>query len=374
MGCGCLKKTNVQIISNIKSIHNEHNNSIPENHEQPLLPPNNPPDHSPPPHINNPQNNISPNNNNNNNHNIISNPINENENIYQNINSPQNINPSQNIIENPDNNLNSSSSSEINNNYAWYEPHLQSKDDVNFNYKIIEDEFIGHGVKKMNAYISPVTMDELKKIRENFWTSRVEGNQSVWEILRLICSDNSLSKEDIKSIMKSSGITTYKGCINVCFDKKGALYEIPNYCINDPKKFDIISDTVENNKPKEEIVLLKIRSYDSEVKIKVSNYVNVEELKKNIENKINKKNCSFRLFFGGKELKDNKEIWSYGIVDKTIIQMLINKCNEENEKNDENVKVVEEKNKRNSMDKNIREIQINSRVDLVDTFSENENK
>ena len=370
MGCGCLKKNNVQIISNIKSIHNE-NNEIPEIHEQPLLPPNNPTDHSPPPLINNSRNDISPNNNNNN---IISNPINENISLnYQNINSPQNINPSQNIIENPDNNLNSSSSSEINN-VPWYEPHLQSKDDINFNYKIIEDEFVGHGVKKMNAYISPVTMDELKKIRENFWTSRVEGNASVWEILRTICSDNNLSKEDIKSIMKSAGISTYKGCINVSFDKKGAMYEIPNYCINDPSKYDIIPDTFENNKPKEEIVLLKIRSYENELKLKVSNYLKIEELKKNIENKINKKNCSFRLFFGGKELHNDKEIWSYGIMDKTIIQMLINKNNEENEKKDENVKVVEEKNKRNSMDKNIGEIQINSRVDLVDTFSENENK
>ena len=363
MGCGCLKKNNVQIISNIKydSIqNNDHFDHHPQINE------NNGISNSPQHQLNNPiQNDPSPNN-------IISN----NEGIslnYQNLNNPQEIAQSQNIIENAENNLNSSSSSEINN-VPWYEPHLQSKDDVNFNYKIIEEEFVGHGVKKMHAYISPVSMDELKKIRENFWTSRVEGNASVWEILRTICSDNSLSKEDIKSIMKSAGISTYKGCINVSFDKKGAMYEIPNYCINDPSKYDIISETIESNKPKEEIVLLKIRSYESELKLKVSNYLKIEELKKNIENKINKKNCSFRLFFGGKELHNDKEIWSYGIMDKTIIQMLINKNIENEKKDDENVKVIDEKNKANSTDKNNREIHLNSRVDLVDTFIENENK
>ena len=363
MGCGCLKKNNVQIISNIKYDSIQNNDHL-DHHPQ--INENNGISNSPQHQINNPiQNDPSPNN-------IISN----NEGIslnYQNLNNPQEIAQSQNIIENAENNLNSSSSSEINN-VPWYEPHLQSKDDVNFNYKIIEEEFVGHGVKKMHAYISPVSMDELKKIRENFWTSRVEGNASVWEILRTICSDNSLSKEDIKSIMKSAGISTYKGCINVSFDKKGAMYEIPNYCINDPSKYDIISETIESNKPKEEIVLLKIRSYESELKLKVSNYLKIEELKKNIENKINKKNCSFRLFFGGKELHNDKEIWSYGIMDKTIIQMLINKNIENEKKDDENVKVIDEKNKANSTDKNNREIHLNSRVDLVDTFIENENK
>ena len=363
MGCGCLKKNNVQIISNIKYDSIQNNDHL-DHHPQ--INENNGISNSPQHQLNNPiQNDPSPNN-------IISN----NEGIslnYQNLNNPQEIAQSQNIIENAENNLNSSSSSEINN-VPWYEPHLQSKDDVNFNYKIIEEEFVGHGVKKMHAYISPVSMDELKKIRENFWTSRIEGNASVWEILRTICSDNSLSKEDIKSIMKSAGISTYKGCINVSFDKKGAMYEIPNYCINDPSKYDIISETIESNKPKEEIVLLKIRSYESELKLKVSNYLKIEELKKNIENKINKKNCSFRLFFGGKELHNDKEIWSYGIMDKTIIQMLINKNIENEKKDDENVKVIDEKNKANSTDKNNREIHLNSRVDLVDTFIENENK
>ena len=364
MGCGCLKKNNVQIISNIKYDAIQNN----EIHDPPS-PNNNPPPDSPPPVLQNPLPNDEPQNN------LISNPLNDGVSInYQNINNPPEIVQSQNIIENIENNLNSSSSSEINN-MPWYEPHLQSKDDANFNYKIIEDEFVGHGVKKMNAYISPVSMEELQKIRENFWTSRVEGNSSVWEILRTICSDNSLSKEDIKSIMKSSGITTYKGCINVAFDKKGAMYEIPNYCINDPSKFDIIPETVEDNKPKEENILLKIRSYENEVKLKVSNYIKISELKKNIENKMNKKNCIFRLFYGGKELHDDKEIWSYGIIDKTIIQMLVNKNNVENEKKEEeNVKIIDEKNKKNSMERNIKEIPINTRVDLVDTFSENENK
>ena len=175
----------------------------------------------------------------------------------------------------------------------------------------------------MKGYICPVSYDELIKIRQDFWTSRIEGNPQIWEVLHMICNDNSLSLEDIDGYMKASNIVTYKGCINVTYDNKGYLYEIPNYCINDPMEYL----KTEEKKPKEnKDINIKIRCLNIEEKIKINNYKNISDLKdaiKKCDNFIQKFMLdNIRLFFGGKELLDQKEIWFYNIENDSIIQML----------------------------------------------------
>ena len=39
--------------------------------------------------------------------------------------------------------------------------------------------------------------------------------------------------------MEDSSIRPYENCINVVYDNKGLIYEIPNYCINEPYKFEL---------------------------------------------------------------------------------------------------------------------------------------
>ena len=46
--------------------------------------------------------------------------------------------------------------------------------------------------------------------------------------------------------MKSINIVTYKGCINVIYYSKSFLYEIPNYCTNDPLRNEKIEEDKKN--------------------------------------------------------------------------------------------------------------------------------
>ena len=319
MGCGCLNKKKVEILSNVKDIksnNNEHRYSISLNEN------NN----------NNINSNINNNNSNQNNNNIIlhNNNANNNNNNNQNSNNNNNaqinnnINQENDLIVNNEHEINEIS--ESNNIFIGdplYEPYLQSKHDENFNFKEIDDKYVGTGIKKMKGYISPVPYDELIKIRKDFWTSRIEGNPQIWEVLHMICDDNTLSLEDIDGYMKASNIVTYKGCINVTYDNKGYLYEIPNYCINDPVEYI----KLEEKKPTEnKDINIKIRCLNIEEKITINNYNKISDLKDAI------KKCetfiknymldNIRLFFGGKELLDEKEIWFYNIEDDSIIQML----------------------------------------------------
>ena len=320
MGCGCLNKKKVEIISNISENKNinegiNHNNNINHRHSISLNENNNVNNdnnqNNNQNNINNNQNNNSNQNNNNQNNNLISNSNDNNENIQNNINN----------INQELNNLSESNSSGLS---PSYEPYLQSKHDENFNYKEL-DKYVGTGIKRMKGYISPVPFEELEKIRNDFWSSRIEGNPQIWEILHMICNDNSLSVDDIDAYMKASNIVTYKGCINVTYDNKGFLYEIPNYCINDPLEYE----KFEEKKPliKEDIEV-KIRCFNLEEKIKINNFDNITEIKENIKKceKFNKKYelNNIRLFFGGKELNDKKEVWYYNIQNNSIIQMLAN--------------------------------------------------
>ena len=321
MGCGCLNKKKVEIISNISETKNNNeginqNNNINHRHSISLNEnnnnnSNNNQNNNENNNQNNNQNNSQNNNNNNPNNNLISNSNNNNQNQANNINQELNS-------------LSQSNSNSSGGLAPSYEPYLQSKHDENFNYKEL-DKYVGTGIKRMKGYISPVPFEELEKIRNDFWSSRIEGNPQIWEILHMICNDNSLSVEDIDAYMKASNIVTYKGCINVTYDNKGFLYEIPNYCINDPLEYEKIEEKIPLIK---EDIEVKIRCFNLEEKIKINNFDNIEVLKENIKKceKFNKKYelNNIRLFFWGKELNDKKEIWYYNIQNESIIQMLAN--------------------------------------------------
>ncbi len=98
----------------------------------------------------------------------------------------------------------------------------------------------------------------------------------------------------------------------------------------------------------------------------------------------------FRLFFGGKELDNNKELWFYNICNKNVIQMMTNNIEIISNKNINNQKIKmmykkeqeKEKNGINPSDKSQNlfgvpqsenNLSINA-VDLQETFVENNNK
>ena len=295
--------------------------------------------------INNSSNNNSNNDNNNINNNALHN-INNDISPSNNSNSNSNHNNNNNYINNLQNLLNNMPEENNLNLGPAYEPYLQSKHDENFNYKEIENEYIGIGVKRMRGYICPVTFEELQKIRDDFWSSRIEGNKSIWEVLHMICNDNTLSIDDIDIFMKSSNIVTYKGCINVTYDSKGFLYEIPNYCINDPVRYEKIEEDIKAM-PKKENIEIKIRCLSEEDKVKTNNFETVENLKesitlcKNFKNKY--KSDSIRLFFGGKELQNQKELCFFS---KNMPQLKKNILNSKTNINVNNKIIKNENNKK----------------------------
>lgn len=66
--------------------------------------------------------------------------------------------------------------------------------------------------------------------------SRIEGDHTAWAIIRACCENP--ETENIKAFLEAGGIKPANKCINFCYDLQGAVYEVPNYCINDPVFYD----------------------------------------------------------------------------------------------------------------------------------------
>jgi hypothetical protein len=131
----------------------------------------------------------------------------------------------------------------------------------------------------------------------------------------------------MKEYLNAAGVTPYRDCINVTYDPKGAIYEIPNYCINDPYKYDLPDDTTKKAPEMKNITVI-IRKGIDEKPISLSNKSTIGVLKENIAKSFpklpeNTPSEKIRLIFGGKELMDKEELWFYNIDEASIIIMMI---------------------------------------------------
>ena len=202
--------------------------------------------------------------------------------------------------------------------YREISPYLQSRVNPNFNFpEVKEDVYVGCGLRRMKAFKSTIPKDELKQRREAFWGTRVEGNEQVWQFLREICELPVNEDENINPMLEANEITPLKNCINVTFDRGGEVYEIPNYCINEPISFDLPETHMK--KPEKKKISFHGRKGTEQFKIKTENYTKIENIRKNVGKKFDKDPSKVRLFFRGKEMKDGNELWQYNVQDEDVI-------------------------------------------------------
>lgn len=249
-----------------------------------------------------------------------------------NYNNNRNVNNRDNnsntmILNSNQNVINSSS-----NNRVGYVPYLQADNDPSFNMKEV-NVVVGSGLKKMNGYECNIEMDELVKKRKDFWDSMYSGSKDIWDLLRNFC-EGDFEPNELKEIMAASELSTYKGCINVVFDSRGNMYEIPNYCIHDPVSWNIPKYTLQ--KPKEKKIRIVIRNGIVDLKVETTNLCPMKELTEHIIKKfpfdrIDKsvkisgqiKDSQLRFFHYGKEIKPNDLLYMLQVDDESIILMMI---------------------------------------------------
>lgn len=141
----------------------------------------------------------------------------------------------------------------------------------------------------------PIIKEELEKLREDFWGSRVDGNSQIWGTIRtcaemiLQSSNGNEGIETANAILTASNIKTPRGTLELCYDEWGFAYHIPNYCLSDPVAFGgslpkAISAPVSRSELGSPISL-EVRVYPSDKKLLIKCHSNtfISELKELIE-------------------------------------------------------------------------------------------
>ena len=202
--------------------------------------------------------------------------------------------------------------------YREIAPYLQARVNPNFNFpEVKEDIYVGLGLRRMKAYKCPVTKEELKQRREAFWGTRIEGDAGVWQFLKELCELPVNEDENIRPMLEANEITPLKNCLNVTYDRGGEVYEIPNYCINEPYTYDLPESHLK--RPEKKKISFHGRRGAEQFKIKTENYTKIDSIRKNIGKKFQKDVHCVRLFFRGKEMKDGNELWQYNVQDEDVI-------------------------------------------------------
>ncbi|KAK4398296.1 Ubiquitin domain-containing protein 2 [Sesamum angolense] len=80
----------------------------------------------------------------------------------------------------------------------------------------------------------PITKSQLIQLREEFWDTAPHygGTKEIWDALRAAAeADLTLAQ----AIVDSAGIIVQNPDLTVCFDERGARYELPKYVLSEPK-------------------------------------------------------------------------------------------------------------------------------------------
>ena len=210
-------------------------------------------------------------------------------------------------------------------NLSEIESKLKQLTQPNFNYPELEDIEVGEGYKKIKGYISKISLYELEEVRKKFWENKKEGNENIWKELKYICETENIKDTTIKEIFISFNFIPLYNSINICIDFKKNIYEIPNYCIQNPSEYDLKIDSY-SDKPNFTEINIKLLYLNKFFEIKMNNLDTILDFKAEILNMEEFKQLednSISLFLNDIELEDEKEIWMYNINEDSIIKLII---------------------------------------------------
>ncbi|KAF8029467.1 hypothetical protein BT93_E2006 [Corymbia citriodora subsp. variegata] len=79
----------------------------------------------------------------------------------------------------------------------------------------------------------PITRTQLMKMREEFWDTAPHygGRQEIWDALHAAAeADLTLAQ----AIVDSAGVIVQRADLTICYDERGAKYELPKYVLSEP--------------------------------------------------------------------------------------------------------------------------------------------
>lgn len=191
-------------------------------------------------------------------------------------------------------------------------------------YQEFPNQFVGESVLRTVSWKANITRQQLEAKRIEFWRTRSNGRRHIWLAIK---SAIEADPATAKVLLEMNEVTLKNGSITTCEDSHGTLYEIPPYVVNNPvyfpseKKQQVAKPQLIEN----ELITLKIRrtgkEQDVSIEIETKNLARV--LKEAYAEKESLQVDTLRLFFSGKELKDDQSLASYFVRNDMVIQVFV---------------------------------------------------
>ncbi|KAM7252054.1 hypothetical protein ACFE04_023937 [Oxalis oulophora] len=80
---------------------------------------------------------------------------------------------------------------------------------------------------------TPITKTQLNQMRDEFWDTAPHygGTKEIWDALRAAAeADLTLAQ----AIVDSAGVIVQSADLMICYDERGAKYELPKYVLSEP--------------------------------------------------------------------------------------------------------------------------------------------
>ena len=193
------------------------------------------------------------------------------------------------------------------------------------NYKELILLFSGEGIKRTPSWEAEITRQELAVERQRFWATRSSGSRRIWLLLKEAVEADHLSAA---MLLQMGSIGVQSGCMTSCKDAEDNLYEIPLFVLNDPRRFseDQVVPQRKAQKPTEiKSITVKLRSMTTQHDrtITLSNSSTIRELKALLVQQESDEDFAMcRLFFSGKEAKEDDTLLSCGLKQGMVLQLL----------------------------------------------------
>ncbi|KAL6999646.1 hypothetical protein U1Q18_000804 [Sarracenia purpurea var. burkii] len=78
-----------------------------------------------------------------------------------------------------------------------------------------------------------ITKNQLMRMREEFWDTAPHygGRKEIWDALHVAAeADLDLAQ----AIVDSAGVIVQSADLTICYDERGAIYELPKYVLSEP--------------------------------------------------------------------------------------------------------------------------------------------
>lgn len=186
-----------------------------------------------------------------------------------------------------------------------------------------DDFIVGEGCRRAPAWSTPFTEQQTQFKVEEFWESRRRGNPDAWRTLRLAL--DTTSPEESMLIATTSGLTLTEGLLSRCTDDDGFVYELPAFLLNPALEYG-----KQASKPPQpsataiaEMIEIRCRSTQfGDHDIKANTMESVEAFKTKLAHQYQLTLRQVRVFFNGREMKDEFVLLQYGVKDKNTVTVV----------------------------------------------------